>query len=128
MGFSQKQTSGQHCICDIISAVNHSTKQIGYQTLCIRVKGMVLMISTQPFPEYENTSLISSGSKDSQLLFFSSFLFFTTKSTVFFFVSKWSNILTLNRKLAKTFTISGIKPVTPLRPWTSWSTFELGLS
>ena len=45
----------------------------------------------------------------------------------FFFVSKWSNILTLNRKLAKTFTISGIKPVTPLRPWTSWSTFELVL-
>ena len=75
------------------------------------------MISTQPFPEYENTSLISSGSKDCQLLFFSSFLFFNTKFTVFFcFVSKWSNILTLNRKLAKTFTISGIKPVTPLRP------------
>ena len=72
------------------------------------------MISTQPFPEYENTSLISS--KECQLLFFSSFLFFNTKFTAFFFVSKWSNILTLNRKLAKTFSISGIKPVTPLRP------------
>ena len=57
------------------------------------------MISTQPFPEYENTSLISS--KQCQLPFFSSFLFFNTKFTAFF-VSKWSNILTLNRKLAKT--------------------------
>ena len=84
LALSKKQTSGQHCICDIISAANHSTKQIGYQTLCIRVKGMVLMISTQPFPEYENTSLISS--KECQLLFFSSLLFFTTKFTVFFFV------------------------------------------
>ena len=82
LALSKKQTSGQHCICDIISAANHSTKQIGYQTLCIRVKGMVLMISTQPFPEYENTSLISS--KECQLLFFSSLLFFTTKFTVFF--------------------------------------------
>ena len=99
LALSKKQTSGQHCICDIISAANHSTKQIGYQTLCIRVKGMVLMISTQPFPEYENTSLISS--KECQLLFFP-LSFFSLPNLQFFFfcfVSKWSNILTLNRKI-----------------------------
>lgn len=48
---------------------------------------MVLLISTQQFPEYEKTSLISSGSKDCRLLFLSSFLFFTTKFTVFLFLN-----------------------------------------
>ena len=71
------------------------------------------MISTQAFPEYENTSLISS--KQCQLLFFP-LSFFSLPNLQLFFVSKWSNILTLNRKLAKTFSISGIKPITPLRP------------
>ena len=56
---------------------------------------MVLLISTQQFPEYEKKSLISSGSKDCRLLFLSSFLFFHYQ-IYGVLVSKWSK-----RKTAK---------------------------